>query len=61
VTAPEEFPVVDDPSTPEDEAALWEASVAERNRDGVRGGPAAPTGGPFEHDVVGDETREDIG
>jgi hypothetical protein len=54
-------PVVDDPNTPEDEAAVWAASVAENNRDGLRGGAAAPegVGGPFEHDTQGDETEDE--
>lgn len=44
-----------------DEDELWGASVAEGNEDGLRGGAAAPEGhgGPFEHDVVGDETTDE--
>lgn len=43
--------------------ALWGTSAAEGNRDGLKGGAAAPdgVGGPYEHDVVGDETDETQG
>lgn len=45
--------------TAEAEEDLWAASAAENNQDGLRGGAAAPEahGGPYEHDVVGDETE----
>lgn len=44
-----------------DEDELWGASVAEGNQDGLRGGAAAPEdhGGPFGHDVVGDEVTDE--
>lgn len=47
--------------TADEENDLWGASAAESNQDGLRGGAAAPEqhGGPYEHDVVGDETPDD--